>query len=52
MFCGRCDKLIRPGEQYTEHSNPGASGAGGTVYRHVELCKRVPIQTAPAPLRH
>lgn len=52
MICGRCDQPILKGKRYTEHSNPGASGAGGTVYRHVELCKRAPIQTTQASIRH
>lgn len=47
-ICGRCDQTIQDGEKYTEHINPGASGAGGTEYRHVQLCKRVLIQTTQA----
>jgi len=47
-FCGRCDQPIQDDEEYTEHDMPSSSGAGITVYRHVDRCKRVEIQTAPA----
>lgn len=51
-FCGRCDEPIRPGEQYTTHDILSPSAGGATVYRHVELCKKVPIQTTQASVRH
>ncbi|WP_371646511.1 hypothetical protein [Streptomyces mirabilis] len=47
-ICGRCDQTIQDDEEYTEHDMPSSSGAGITIYRHVYLCKRVDIQTAPA----
>ena len=52
MICGRCDKTIERGEPYTSHDMPSPSGAGDTVFRHVVLCKRAPIQTTQASVRH
>jgi len=51
-FCGRCDQPIRDGEKYTAHDMPSSSGAGITIYRHVDLCKKVPTQTTQVSLRH
>lgn len=50
--CGRCDQPIRANEEHTRYDIPGASHAGATVYRHTAPCPRVPIQTAPVPVRH
>ena len=40
-FCGRCDKPIRDGEQYTTHDIPSPSGAGATIYLHAQQCERI-----------
>ena len=48
MMCDRCGLRILPGEKYDKYSNPGASGAGATVFLHAELCKRQPRQTYPS----
>lgn len=52
MICGRCDRPISPGEEYTCHDMQSASGGGITVFRHVDPCKRVLIQTTQVSLRH
>lgn len=52
MICGRCDKPILPDEEFTLYDIARPSGPGTTVYRHVELCKRVPIQTTQQLIRH
>jgi hypothetical protein len=51
MICGRCDQPIRPGEEYSTHDMPSSSAAGITIYRHVDRCKRVPIQTTQDSVR-
>ncbi|MFC8201264.1 hypothetical protein ACFUTV_38590 [Streptomyces sp. NPDC057298] len=51
-ICGRCDQSIRPGQPYTTHDIPSPSGPGATVYRHVAVCKPVPIQTSQVSIRH
>ena len=45
MICARCDKPIRPGEQYVQVDNPGASGSGATMHIHAERCVPAPQQT-------
>lgn len=51
-ICGCCDKAIRDGERYTTHSIAGSSYGGDIVYRHVDECKPVPIQTTQDSLYH
>lgn len=51
-ICGRCDEAIRDGERYTKHPIAGSSYGGDTVYRHVDECKPVPIQTTQDSLYH
>lgn len=51
-FCGRCDQPILDGEEYSTHDIPAATGAGDTVYWHVEPCRPVPIQTAQVSPRY
>ena len=48
MMCERCGQPIRTGEKFTTASKDSASGAGGTVTLHEELCKRAPTQTYPS----
>ncbi|MFD9193010.1 hypothetical protein ACFWCA_32955 [Streptomyces phaeochromogenes] len=51
-ICGCCDRPIRDGEKYTTHPIAGSSYGGDTVYRHVDPCTPVPIQTTQASIRH
>lgn len=48
MMCHRCGEPIRTGEKFTTYTKDSASGAGGAVTLHLELCKRPPTQTYPA----
>lgn len=48
MMCDRCGQPIRPGPKTVTYPKDSASGAGGTVTVHAELCKRPPTQTYPA----
>jgi hypothetical protein len=48
VICARCDKPIRPGEEYVRVDNPGASGAGSTLYIHAVRGVPVPQQTNQA----
>jgi hypothetical protein len=52
MICGRCDRAIRKGEPYTEHEITRPTGPGALVYRHVELCRKVPTRSTQASIRH
>jgi hypothetical protein len=45
MICGRCDKPIRPGQQYEKRDIPSPSTGGDTVYLHRQLCVKVPFQS-------
>ncbi|UOB09049.1 hypothetical protein MQE23_08290 [Streptomyces sp. HP-A2021] len=49
MICARCDMPLRAGDDYDETSVDGATGAGVTIYRHRQPCRRTQQQTAPAP---
>jgi hypothetical protein len=49
MICARCDKPIKPGEEYTTEALAGASAAGSDVYLHKRLCKRPPEVARPRP---
>jgi hypothetical protein len=51
-ICGRCDRSIRDGEKYTTHPIAGSSYGGNTVYRHVDDCRPVPIQTSQDSIPH
>lgn len=50
-MCDRCGQPIRSGEKFTTASKDSASGSGGTVTLHIELCKKPPTQTYPAGRR-
>jgi hypothetical protein len=39
---------LRDGDDYDETSVDGATGAGITIYRHRQPCKRTNAQTYPA----
>jgi len=47
-ICNNCDEPIRPDEEYDEIDKLGASGAGANLYRHVQPCRPVPVQTSPS----
>jgi|GEM_PF-3515393 len=51
-FCGRCDQSIRRDEPYTAYPIDRPTGAGMTVYLHVDLCRKVPTQTTQASIRY
>ncbi|MCH0563725.1 hypothetical protein [Streptomyces sp. MUM 2J] len=44
-ICVRCDKPIRPGQEYVAVDHHSASGAGTTVHVHPERCVPVLRQT-------
>ncbi len=48
MMCERCGQPIRSGEKTTTVSKDSASGPGGKVTLHEELCQRPPTQTYPS----
>lgn len=54
LICGRCDEPIRLGQGYTIERVHGATGPGGTVHLHTDLCRRTPrgnVRREPAPRR-
>jgi hypothetical protein len=56
MICARCDRPIRPDEDYRTAMNFGASGAGADIYLHEPPCERPPEvqrpRTYPRRTRH
>jgi hypothetical protein len=46
VYCARCNEPVQGGDHDT-FNNPGATGAGTTVYMCKTLCLRSPQQTAP-----
>lgn len=51
-ICVHCDKSIKDGEGYTPIDKMSPSAGGTTLYRHVDPCKPVPIQTTQVSLHH
>jgi hypothetical protein len=47
-MCARCNEPILPGVERLPVDKFSPSGAGGTLFVHAVLCKRLPIQTSPA----
>lgn len=52
MTCDHCGRPIQTGEKFSTYTKASASGGGGTVTLHRELCKKPPTQTYPADRSH
>ncbi|WP_371579496.1 hypothetical protein [Streptomyces sp. NBC_01314] len=50
MFCDRCQKPIKPDDEYQEHTPDSASGVAPAAVTHKPLCRSVPSQSYPAVL--
>ncbi|NEE11977.1 hypothetical protein G3M58_36665 [Streptomyces sp. SID7499] len=51
-ICARCNMPLRDGDDFDSDYIPSASGAGITIYRHRQPCKRTDAPTTQADLRH